>query len=234
MTYLELCTRFHQYARVGNGPAGTFPTTLPTVATQGIDWEITQFIKIAWNDIQVMRPQLKCFQQEFSITLTNGLATVTLPSTINDLWPSSELQIGMPNAKLVNSTNEYKGSAYWVQPENWFGSSRHLTPGIGNPQLFTVRNRTIYLSHKPNVTGLKLVVWGVPVPQQLTVASDSPAIYNSLPYLPAEYHDLIVYKAIEQYCFTRSDQSPLYAMSQKQFAQRYYQLLARYGPSVQI
>lgn len=234
MTYLELCTRMHQYGRIGNGPAGAFPSALPVVATQGIDWEITQFVKIAWNDIQIMRPQLKCFQQEFSITLTNGVATVTLPSTINDLWPDSERQIGMPNAKLLNAANEFLGYAYWIQPENWFGSRQYVSPGSGNPQFFTVRNRTIYLSSAPDAAGLKLVVWGVPVPQQLAVASDNPATYNSLPYLPAEYHDLIVYKAIELYCFTRSDQSPLYAMSQKQFQQRYYQLLARYGPSIQL
>ncbi len=234
MTYLELCTRFHQYGRLGNGPAGTFPATLPTTAAQGVDWEITQFIKIAWSDIQIMRPQLKCFQQEFSITLTNGAATVTLPSTINDLWPDSERQIGMPNTKLVNAANEFIGYAYWIQPENWFGSRQYATPGSGNPQFFTVRNRTIYLSNKPDVAGLKLVVWGVPVPQQLTIASDTPQTYNAQPYLPAEYHDLIVYKALAQYCFTRSDQSPLYAMAEKKFQQIWYQLLARYGPSIQI
>jgi hypothetical protein len=234
MTYLELCTRMHQYGRIGNGPAGSFPSTLPVVATQGIDWEITQFVKIAWNDIQIMRPQLKCFQQEFTIALTQGAATVTLPSTINDIWPDSELQRGMPNAKLLNSANEYLGAAYWIQPENWFGSRQYISPGAGNPQFFTVRNRTIYLSNAPDVAGLKLVIWGVPVPQQLTVASDNPALYNSQSYLPAEYHDVIVYKALAQYCFTRSDQSPLYAMAEKKFQQIWYQLLARYGPSIQL
>lgn len=234
MNYLELCTRMHQYGRIGNGPAGSFPATLPVLATQGIDWEITQFIKNAWNDIQIMRPQLKCFQQEFTITLTNGASTLTLPATINDIWPDSELQRGTPNAKLLNAANEYLGAAYWIAPENWFGSRQYINPGSGNPQFFTVRNRTIYLSSAPAVAGLKLVVWGVPVPQQLAVAADTPATYNSQPYLPAEYHDVIVYKALAQYCFTRSDQSPLYAMAEKKFQQLWYQLLARYGPSIQL
>jgi hypothetical protein len=185
MTFLQICQRLRQEA----GVSGTGPTSV--LNQTGEMKRIVDWVNTAWEDIQLSRTNWNWMRADFSFDTTlddydytaaeAGIATRfsmwdsdTIKSFRTSVGVSNEFELG----ELLYS--RYR-SIYLVGPQP-----------SGTPICFSVApDKKLLLGPKPDgVFTVSGQYWKTP--QVLAVDDDEPE-------MPAEFHMLIVWKALEMY-----------------------------------
>lgn len=181
MNFLQLVQRLRMEA----GVSGTGPVSV--VAQTGEMSELVTWIQAAYQDIQNLRPNWRFMQDEFTFPMIAGVK-IYLPTAVS----LDDLAIWLPDdvrAYLVVADE----SALTYEPWADFRAIRDMgTIPTGRPTHFSI---------KPNNA---LVFWPTPdddytcrgehicVPDELSANTDTPII-------PAQYHMLIVWRALTSY-----------------------------------
>ena len=181
MNFLQLVQRLRMEA----GVSGTGPVSV--VAQTGEMAELVTWIQAAYQDIQNLRPNWRFMQDEFTFPMIAGVKAY-LPSAVS----LDDLAIWLPDdvrAYLVVADE----SALTYEPWADFRAIRDMGAiPTGRPTHFSI---------KPNNA---LVFWPTPdddytcrgeyicVPDELSGNTDTPII-------PAQYHMLIVWRALTSY-----------------------------------
>lgn len=196
MNFLQLC----QAVREGAGISGTGPTSV--VNQSGEMLRVVNWVKSAWNDLQLWHDQWTFMRGSFRIDTVVGQRAYPYASAIDvdsglaissfDGWLTDEDEI------TVYLLSEGKASEGWLSEIDYpsftvsyeFAGNDAIT---GRPSVFSIRpeDRALLLAVKPDgvyrVTGKYRK--GL---QALAVNDDEPRI-------PAEFHPAIVHRALVKY-----------------------------------
>lgn len=176
MTFLELCQRLRQEV----GAAGTGPAAV--TGQHGESARLVGWIQQEWVNLQSKRPDWQFSWAEGEIEMEDGYREYALPSDWAIFVPGT---IYLENRPLV------------LLPYAEF-RRRYRTPPEGEPRHLTVRpDRVMTLSSAvqidaPPAPGQVLSFEYYRKPQVLAANGD-------VPRLPANFHMLIVYRAMIQY-----------------------------------
>jgi hypothetical protein len=185
MTFLQICQRLRQEAGVsGTGPASVLSQT-------GEMKRIVDWVNTAWEDIQLSRTNWNWMRADFSFdttlddydyTAAEAGITTRFSQWDTDTIKSFRTSVGVSNEFELGELlySRYR-SIYLVGPQP-----------SGTPICFSLApDRKLLLGPKPDgVFTVSGQYWKTP--QVLAVDADEPE-------MPAEFHMLIVWKALEMY-----------------------------------
>jgi len=184
-TFLELC---QDTARESGTVQGVQPASV--LSQTGRLAKIVYWVKRSWRDIQRSRSEWLWMRAEFSVAVTSGTQRYTSASfglTRLSKWITDQ-----------GSTTIYKTSLGSVDETDiffidWQDWRRRYGRGV------QVANRPVHYS----ITPANEIVFGPNPDASYTVRGEymkspqSLAANADVPEMPAKYHDLIVYKALE-------------------------------------
>lgn len=222
MTFLEICQSVHRWLRIGNALPGMVPDTVATTALPGV--EIVNFVRSAWNDIQIDQPEWR-FMAKRGEFLTTPSARAYDAATVRGQISDYDEHLPMwQGVRCILMQRESVGigdqqRCFYMTYERWRGDRDYGVRSIGRPSFYTVRpQQTIEFDPTPDVQYRVSLDYRV-LPQILSVDGD-------IPLLPARYHDAIVWKAVMYYCLTRQNQDQIYQMAEREY-DRIYGKMAR-------
>jgi hypothetical protein len=205
MTFLQICQRLRQEAGVsGIGPASVLNQT-------GEMKRIVDWVNTAWEDIQLTRPNWNWMRADFSFdttlddydyTAAEAGITTRFSQWDTDTIKSFRTSVGVSNEFELGELlySRYR-SIYLVGPQP-----------SGTPICFSLApDKKLLLGPKPDgVFTVSGQYWKTP--QVLAVDDDEPE-------MPAEFHMLIVWKALENYGYYES--APECEARGKKYGNRY-------------
>lgn len=212
-TYLQLCQQVHRILRVGDDAPGTAPTTVVAQALELGD--IVYFVNEAWQQLQMHHPDWLWMISSVSVTLTPNVGTVTVSNfrTQNDRFAHIRPYVAQSLQRYGNvrdnSATANPHMPVWFIPwqdyDGWY--NRSPTPASARPTFFTEQpNRTVRLYPPPSTPTVGFNwVFSIPcriTPQTLSVDADEPE-------MPDEFHDILVWWAVDLFCRVRTNMGPL-------------------------
>lgn len=190
MNFLELC----QAVRREAGISGSGPTAVTNQIGE-MD-RVVNWVKTAWNDIQTMRPNWMWMRATFIFNTT---------ASDHDYTPAqagiaSRFSAWSPTSFRIYKTSAGLSNQYHL-PEISFDDFRRIyltnTRVEGTPVCFAIApDLSIVLGPFPDgIYTVEGEYWKAP--QTLTANADTPE-------MPAQFHPLIVWKALEHYGYFES------------------------------
>jgi hypothetical protein len=183
MNYIELARAVRSRA----GVQGTGPASIS--GASGAEADIIQAVSDAWLDIQNYRTDWKWMHDTKSFLLSAD-TTVYTPTTI---FSTSSHRLGkwIKEAPAYLGVSGTYGMIPYIHPDRFEFLEINNTVG-GAPVYYTIRiNDNALVFPKPNAQYAFKITYQKS-PQTLTSASD-------VPEMPAHFHLLIVYAALEKY-----------------------------------
>lgn len=173
MNYLQLCVRLRErVAAQGNGPPNT-------VGQSGVYLRIVNWINEAYGEIQRKWIDWKFRWHEGTLTTTTGLSAYAMPAAIAGWYKDCFYYDGSPLPVM-------EWEDYRVERDSWDGVA------AGEPQIIVI---------KPDLSILVLpepaAVYNIRYEGYLAV--DELSGNTDTPIIPADWHMIIVYKAMEYY-----------------------------------
>jgi hypothetical protein len=244
MTYLQLCQLAHRVLRLGNQQPGTFPVGIPAAPNlDQVVYDIVDTVPRAWEKIQDEHPSWNFMRKSGVLVLTAGQRTYTLAqiqAQVTDYY--GFIPFWAPNAPfpyfLLFDNGASAPSDYiypFVEYIDWRGWWDRLPrPANAQPNRLTERpNKTLEFDPTPAASPSGFAAnWAIrfdyrQTNQVLAVASD-------VPILPAEFHEMIAYRAVMLVGEMRQNQGPGVAYAEKEFTVCMDRLKARYLPQIQV
>jgi hypothetical protein len=183
MTYLELCQRLRQEARI----SGTGPTT--TVSQSGEYKKVVDWIAAAYEDIQNQHEEWRFLQQPFSFTVTIGTRDYTpAEAGITDLRRWKHSSHGDIRCYLTAGDEQRLVYIPWNQFRDIYliGTNRTTT---GRPGVFSIEpDDTIAFDYLPDQ---EYTIVGEYYQQPDVMSGDTDE-----PIFPSNFHLAIVYRAL--------------------------------------
>jgi len=216
-TFLEICQQVHRWVRAGNNTPGTVPTT---VVGQTLELgDIVYFVGQAWLQLQQYHPDWRWMVSQGGLTLFSGVRVYSL-ATIQINFPRLAVirpLIAASNIKYslifdISAPTRTDMPVWFISYEEWRGWwDRQPRTMLQKPCRFTIRpDRAVEVDPTPNDApsgdNWQLVFDYKKTPQVLAIDGD-------IPELPEEYHDLIVWWAVNLFCRNRSNSDQLRAES---------------------
>ena len=203
MNFLQLVQRSLLLLRAGNEKLSDPPTTLDDLT--GINFEVKQWVAMAVEDIQNLKPDWLFMRKQANIVVPQGQRVVNIAAALTDLQeliPSS----GDDDGRFITSysTDQQAEIKCWYVPyEIWRGSvyDRQPREQSSAPIRFTIQpDGQLVLDPTPS-QAINLVFDYKRKAIPVIGADDVPAI-------PVEAHMAIVHWVIvEYYCLTRDKSS---------------------------
>ena len=238
-TYLELCKEVHRLIRVGDAAPGSLPTAVTGQSDLSLD--IVTWVKRAWVEIQQSRDEWGFMVKQVAPVLSAAASTIT-PSNVdaNYAWllPFSDSRRN-PHVMIYATSEGIATEAYcfYIPYEQWRASQiydRGSRP-VAKPSFVTVMpDRTLQFDTTADVeytlrADVRLQA------QQLAADSDTPLNWPTTGAgLLAEFHDVIIWKAVMYYCATRSDAGILLALAQREYQRIFDTMVRMYVPDVSL
>lgn len=220
-TFLQLCQQVHRKLRVGDESPSLLPTT--TVGQTGTLGDIVEAVKEAWLMVQMHHRDWRWMQDSVTVTLTPNVFIITVANFVaqNSRFEYVRPFVAGSRQRYANIRNNSASTnpsmPCWYIPWQEFNGglyTRNPIPAASQPQFFSEQpNRSVRLYPPPSAPADGgSWVFGVPcrrTPQDLTADSD-------IPEMPDEYHNLIVWWAVDVFCRTRSNFDRLSMESKKE------------------
>lgn len=180
MNYLQLCQRVHSECGLsGSGPQAVTNQT-------GVSAKIVSWVRQAWDEIQLRRPDWRWMWRESDLPLVPGVRDYNLRDELPDfgrLLPES--------VTLLREGQAYR-TPLQMLPLRTFQDAYGGDAAAGAPAAFTVTpDAKLRLSAPADAAHTLQVEYQV-LPQELTANLD-------LPEMPEAYHIAIVYLAVLKY-----------------------------------
>lgn len=229
-TFLQLCQKAHLLLRPGPQKPGTSPTDVATTADPEV--EIVGHVRMAWNDVQVMHPEWSFMSAQGAFNTTAAQRLYTVANIVAQIPLYAYLQPfnGMYRHLLVNAVSvgvSDQTYCHFIPYENWRGNVDRGTRPSSKPTRFTVHpDGSLEFDATPDAVYRIALDYKRSI-QTLTANGD-------IPLMPVEYHDLIAWKAVENYCITRQDRDRLGAQAKEKASDLLGQLAAVCLPELTI
>lgn len=181
MNFLEAC----KIARLISGIQGQGPSSV--TGASGIEAVIVQFVKEGFVDIQNLRPNFNFMKKTKTFTTTIGKSNYTL----SDIFVSgADLKSYKMDSFLITDGNGQK--RYLVERDDEVLQRLYLNDVTQNLPGYVAIESDKSLTLKPTPDGVYTVSFDYYRTPQI-LATDA-----EIPILPVEFHQLIVYKAVEK------------------------------------
>lgn len=212
-TFLQICQDVHRILRVGDNRPGSAPTTVVGQVDELGD--IVYFVNKAWLNLQMHHDDWRWMQGSVAVTLTPNVNIITVNNFLaqNDRFAHVKPFVAMSRQPYAtvrdggSSSNPSINCYYipWLEFTGFY--TRSPAPASARPMHFSeAPNRAVRLYPAPNEpTPGNAWIFSTPcrlTPQTLAADSD-------VPEMPAEYHDIIVWWAVDLFCRSRSNMGPL-------------------------
>lgn len=233
-TYLQMCQEVHRLIRAGNNAPGSAPTAVTGQTL--MNSEIPVWVNRAWIEIQQARKEWSfLMQRKESVALASGSSTVNFANIdSNFAWVVPFQSEGGPPYILIYADADgiaTQGKCYYIPYKEFAGYWDRGTLGTGKPLYFTQRPDR-YLKFNATTDQAYTLTFDIRLEaDSLTADSDTPSNYPDTDegILP-EFHDIIVWRAVQMYCRSRGDMGPLYGEAKDQYARLFQKLLDHYTP----
>jgi hypothetical protein len=208
VNFLAICQSVHQKFRGGNAIPGSQPTTIPVSTSPRLDqsvYDIVDAVQRAWEDIQNHHPSWQWMRAQGDLSLL-----------LQRVWTVTQIQLQIPTYRSLisfdagSATQPYgnlydSGAAtptylpiWWIAYENWRGywdRQPFLTPA--QPARFTQRpDYSLEFSPAPGVPPSGAGnAWHMVFDYK--TLNTTLAVSGDTPNMPPQFHELIVWKAIE-------------------------------------
>lgn len=220
MTFLELCQMLRQEDQVaGSGPS--------SVANQtGENKSLVDWVRNSWTEIQLLHPNWLWLNGSFSFTTTTEQFSYTpvqagIAARFNS-WDTRSIRIFQTSLGDSNSTplpfHDY------VMYRDYYLTN---TQSPGRPVISSVSpSLSLLIGPKPNAIGYTVIGEYRKGIQPLLADGDSPE-------MPADYHMMIVYKALMKYARSEAA-AEIYEDAKKEFDAYKFRLELNQLPPVSL
>ena len=184
MTYLELVNSLIELADVSNAPLSSVQNLT------GVNLRVKNWVKQSWVDIQNLHAEWSFLRQDLSF-----VSSASQSYTLADMGAANLRKYDMESLRMYLTASGVADEQY-LTPQDW-DSFRDVylygTRQTGRPNAFAIdpANRSLYFSSVPG-TGYTTTGYYWRSPVELLLDADTPA-------LPAEFHMVIVYRALMKY-----------------------------------
>ena len=236
-TFLELCKQTHRKLRIGNDLPGTVPTTV--VGQTGDLGDVVECVKEAWLMVQMHHRDWRWMQDSVTVTLTPNVFIITVANFVaqnarfEHIMPFvAQSHIRYASGRNNSAATNPSMSCYFIPWQEFNGGiyTRNPTPASSQPMYFSEQpNRSVRLYPPPSepAPGFNWL-FGIPcrkTPQTLAADAD-------IPEMPDEYHNLIVWWAVDIFCRSRSNFDRLSAEAKKEVNRQLFKLAADQLPEM--
>lgn len=209
-TFLQLCQQVHRKLRVGDESPSLLPTT--TVGQTGTLGDIVEAVKEAWLMLQMHHRDWRWLRGSVSVTLTPNVNIITTsnfqaqePRFAHVLWYVAQARTRYANVRDDGSINNPDMPVWFIPWQEFNGGiyTRRPSPTASKPQFYSEQpNRSIRLYPAPSTPSVgNNWLFSTPcrlLPQELTADS-------TIPEMPEEFHNIIVWWAVDVFCRTRAN-----------------------------
>lgn len=236
-TYLEMCQEVHRTIRAGNGAPGSAPTAV--TARTGLEDEIVRWVKRAWIDIQQSRREWLFLHKQITATLASASSAITAANLdANYAWLLPFASGAQAPHILIYPTADgvgFEGQCRYVPYEVWRGTFDIGIRGASKPSQFTIMpDRSLQFDCPADQSytiraDIRLDA------QELAADGDTPLNYPSTGTgLLPEYHDVIVWRAVQYYCMSREGADKLLIMAKEEYRKRFSAMCRDYLPETRL
>ena len=232
-TYLQLCQEVHRLVRSGNNAPGSAPTTVTSQTL--LNSEIPVWVNRAWIEIQQSKKEWSfLIQRKSSLALSSGSSTVNFANIdSNFAWVVPFNTDGPPYILIYADADGVatQSKCYYMPYESFAGYHDRGTLPTAKP-LYFIEQPDRYLKFNATADQAYTLTLDIRLEaDSLTADSDSPSNYPDTDEgLLPEFHDVIMWRAVQMYCATRADMGPLYQMAEQQYRRIYKLMVDRYLP----
>lgn len=236
-TFLQLCQQVHRKLRIGDYDPGSRPLTV--VGQTGDLGDVVASVQEAWTQLQMHHPEWRWLKSHVNATLTAGDNIITVADFRLDLGPRfahivpyvAQAVQRYANVRDIGAITNPDNRCYfipWQEYTGWW--DRKPTPQNAMPFYFSEHpNRDVYLYPAPNVPPSG-TAWQFSVPCRLT--PQSLAADSDTPEMPAEFHNIIVWWAVDIFCRTRTNFDRLSAEAKREVNRQLFRLAADQLPEM--
>lgn len=236
-TFLELCQQVHRKLRIGDFEPGSRPTT--TVSQTGDLGDIVESVKEAWLQLQMHHDDWRWMTSSVTVQLTPNVFIITRSNFIVQEARFAHIKFFHAGAdqRYANIRNDSAATnpsmPCWYIPWQEFNGgiyTRNPIPAASQPMYFSEQpNRSVRLYPPPSApSGGGNWLFGLPcrlMPQELT--SDA-----TVPEMPVEFHNIIVWWAVDVFCRTRANFDRLSVEAKKEVNRQLDKLAADQLPEM--
>jgi hypothetical protein len=236
-TFLELCQQVHRKLRIGDNAPGSVPVTV--VSQTGDLGDIVAAVQEAWLQLQNHHRDWRWLRGSVSYAMTPNVNTITVANFRTQesrfahvLWYLAGSDMRYANVR-DNGAVTNPDMAVWFIPWQEFSGgiyTRNPQPTAFQPQYWSEQpNRSVRTWPAPNTppSGGNWL-FSLPcrlLPQSLTANTD-------VPEMPVEFHNIIVWWAVDIFCRTRTNFDRLSAEAKKEVNRQLDQLAADQLPEM--
>lgn len=236
-TYLQMCQEVHRTIRAGNNTPGSTPTAV--TGQTGLEDQIVRWVKRAWMEVQQSREEWRFLTKQVTPVLASAASTIaasTVDSNYAWVMPFSSGH-DQPHILMYATADGIgtEGPVWYLPYEIWRGLYDRGTRPTGKPGFFTVLPSRVLqfdtVADQEYTARLDVRLDA----QELATNTDTPLDYPaSGTGLLDEFHDVIVWKAVQYYCMTREGSDKLMAMAEREYRRIFDRMCSYYLPELRL
>lgn len=237
-TFQQLCQTVNQFLRAGNNVAfGSVATPVNQLQT-----DIIYFVNQAWQQLQNDHPSwlwMRDRMNGFALTATQRTYTLanlqTGRANYRNFLPMNAANYRyclMADSNPPIGTQPTQMPVYFIPYQEWRGYWDRTPRPTGQPvRLTEFPDFSLQLDPTPNnaPSGSPWALYFDYRTTNTVLAADA-----DKPNMPADYHDILVWWAIDLYCRTRSNSSPLAAEAKAEVKRQRDRLAAYQLPEITL
>lgn len=236
-TFLEICKQVHRKLRIGDYEPGSQPTT--TVGQTQDLGDIVASVQEAWLQLQNHHRDWRWLRSSVSVSLTANVNIVTVANFrvqearfAHVLWYVANSDVRYANIRDNGAITNPDMPCWFIPWLEFSGGiyTRNPQPVAGQPQFWSEQpNRSVRVWPAPSTppSGGNWL-FSIPcrlLPQALSADAD-------IPEMPVEFHNIIVWWAVDIFCRTRTNFDRLSAEAKKEVNKQLDQLAADQLPEM--
>lgn len=236
-TFLEICKAVHRKLRIGDYEPGSQPSTV--TGQTGDLGDVVESVKEAWLQLQMHHRDWRWMRSGVSVTLTANVNIITVANFqaqnsrfAHVLFYTAQSERRYANIRGDSAITNPEMQVWFIPWQEFSGGlyTRTPAPTAAQPMFFSEQpNRSVRLYPAPNTpsTGGN---WLFSIPCRLT-PQDLTAD-GTIPEMPAEFHNIIVWWAVDVFCRTRTNFDRLSAEAKKEVNRQLDKLAADQLPEM--
>lgn len=236
-SFLEICQQVHRKLHIGDFEPGTRPATV--VSQTGELGDVVAAVQEAWTQLQNHHRDWRWLMSSVSVDLTAGTNIITVANFqvrearfARVLWYVAGSDHRYANVRDNGAVTNPDMPVWFIPWQEFNGGlyTRNPQPVAGQPQYWTERpDRSVRVWPVPS-TPPSGGNWTFSIPCRRTLQALSADA--DIPEMPVEYHNLIVWWAVDIFCRTRANFDRLSVEAKKEVNKQLDQMAADQLPEM--
>ena len=236
-TFLEICKAAHRKLRIGDYSPGSQPSTV--VGQTGDLGDLVASVNEAWLQLQMHHRDWRWMRSSVSMTLTPNVNIISVanfrvqePRFAQILFYTAQSERRYANIRGNSSPTNSEMPVWFIPWQEFSGGvyTRTPQPPASQPMYFSEQpNRSVRLWPAPSTPSSGgNWLFSLPcrlTPQDLTLDAD-------VPEMPAEFHNILVWWAVDVFCRPRANFDRLSAEAKKEINRQLDRLAADQLPEL--